>query len=335
MFGNFQELYLGYTLKIQEEKPLDPSSNNLIRRRGIALASDEQIIVSTELTYSTDLTTIVNELKYKLKRNLNQGLIGINTTDKGQNQISNNDTLNLSETIGVNPIGLNNEKATTNNRTANNIAGQQLEPADPRETRIGNQPFTPDEEVGKGAQIISNNSSDTKNIDLGSLITPIITQAEEEDPELKAIRDVFDTLGSVNTGNLSKILSEPGNQNLTDEELVSKLKSSILSGIDPNPDKVEEVKNKTQQWYAGLQQQTKIDWEQLYQDNRWKKIPIPPYEVYYNNIEKQELPKWVIFLLRNRYTETEIDYGISQDEIRDKYKIVIKDDGTVEVTLRP
>jgi hypothetical protein len=39
---------------------------------------------------------------------------------------------------------------------------------------------------------------------------------------------------------------------LTDEELVSKLKESILSSIDPNPDKVKEVEKKTQQWYDGL-----------------------------------------------------------------------------------
>lgn len=335
VFGNFQELYLGYTLKIQEEKPIGATDNSLLRRRGIALTSDEKIVVSTELTFSTDLNTIVNELKYKLGRNLDQGLIGVNTPDRGQNQITDDDALNLSENIGANPIGLNNEKSTSNNRATSNIAGQQSEPANPRETRIGNQPFTPDEQVGTGAQSKTNTSSKSKNINLDSLITPITIQSQEEDPELSAVRDVLDTLGSVNTGTISQLLSEPGNQNLTDEELISKLKSSILSGIDPNPDKVEEVKKKTQQWYEGLQQQTKIEWEQLFMQSRFNKEPVPPYDIYYDTVEKQELPKWVKLLLRNRYTETEVDYGISQDEIRDKYKIVIKDDGSVEVTLRP
>jgi gas vesicle protein len=335
VFGNFQELYLGYTLKIQEEKPIGATSNSLIRRRGIALTSDEKIVVSTELTYSTDLNTIINELKYKLGRNLDQGLIGINTPDKKTNEISDNDALSLAQDVGANSIGINNEKASSNNRATSNIAGQQLEAANPRETRIGNQPFTNDEQVGAGAQTKNNTSSNAKNISLDSLITPITLQNQEEDPELSAVRDVLDTLGSVNTGTISKILSEPGNQNLTDEELVSKLKQSILGSLDPNPDKVEEVKKKTQQWYEGLQQQTKIEWEQLFMQSRYNKEPVPPFEIYYDTVEKQELPKWVKLLLRNRYTETEVDYGISQDEIRDKYKIVIKDDGSVEVTLRP
>ena len=342
-FGNFQELYLGYTLKVQEEKPIQATEETLIRRRGIALDSNGKIIVSTSLTFSDDLTGIVNEVKYKLGRYLDQGIIGVNTTDKGRNEIDDDNAVNLAQQIGANPIGVNNERANSNNSAASNIAGQPItniegtpiDPKQPTETRIGNQPFTPIEATDNPATIKSNTSSPNKTINLDSLITPITEQAGEEDPELSAVRDIIDTLGSVNPTQISKILSEPGSQNLTDEELVSKLKSSILSSIDPNPDKVEEIKRKTQQWYEGLQEQTKIDWEQLFRENEWRKIPTPPYSVYYDNIEKQELPKWVKFLLRNRYTQTEVDYGISQDEIRDKYKIIIKDDGSVEVTLRP
>ena len=122
---------------------------------------------------------------------------------------------------------------------------------------------------------------------------------------------------------------------MTDEELVSKLKESILSSIDPNPDKVKEVEKKTQQWYEGLKQQTRIEWEQLFMQSQFNREPAPPFDIYYDSVEEQELPKWVKFLLRNRYTQTEVDYGISQDEIRDKYKIVIGDDGSVKVKLRP
>ena len=67
---------------------------------------------------------------------------------------------------------------------------------------------------------------------------------------------------------------------MTDEELVSKLKESILSSIDPNPDKVEEVEKKTQQWYEALQQQTRIEWEQLFMQSQYSKDPVPPFEVY-------------------------------------------------------
>jgi hypothetical protein len=46
-FGNFQEIYLGYTLKIQEDKPIDKNKQNLLRRRGIALDSENNIVAAT------------------------------------------------------------------------------------------------------------------------------------------------------------------------------------------------------------------------------------------------------------------------------------------------
>jgi hypothetical protein len=343
VFGNFQELYLGYTIKVQEEKPLQATESTLIRRRGIALDSNEKIVVSTDLTFSNNLQGIVDEVRYKLSRNLDQGLIGINTTDSGNNEITDDDALNVATDLGANSIGVNNEKATSNNRATSNISGQPqtningtpINPNEQVETRIGNQPFTPEDQSGSKAQSKANTSSNAKNISLDSLITPITVQSQDEDPELKAVRDILDTIGSVNPNTISNILSVPGNQNLTDEELVSKLKESILSSIDPNPDKVKEVEKKTQQWYDGLRKQTKIEWEQLFMQSKFNKEPVPPFEVYYDNVEAQELPKWVKFLLRNRYTQTEVDYGISQDEIRDKYKLIIGDDGSVKVKLRP
>ena len=377
VFGNFQELYLGYTIKIQEEKPVGATENTLIRRRGIALASNEQIVVSTDLTFSTNLQSIVDEVKYKLSRNLDQGLIGINTTDSGTNEITDDNALSVATDIGANPIGVNNEKANSNNRATSNIAGQQQSNVDgipinlsePVETRIGNHSFGKNSQsaIGDGgistngsefsqniegstlaggriiagggnnssAQSKANTSAKEKTINLDSLITPITNQSEDEDPELSAVRDILGTIGSVNPQTISNILSVPGNQNLTDEELVSKLKESILSSIDPNPDKVKEVEKKTQQWYEGLKQQTRIEWEQLFMQSQFNREPAPPFDIYYDSVEEQELPKWVKFLLRNRYTQTEVDYGISQDEIRDKYKIVIGDDGSVKVKLRP
>jgi len=342
-FGNFQEIYLGYTIKIQEEIPLQSTSKTLLRRRGLALDSNEKIVTSTNLTFSDNLASIVDEVKYKLSRNLDQGLIGINTTDRGNNEITDGDALNVSGDLGANPIGINNEKASSNKRSSNNIAGQPItsingtpiNPNEPTKSRIGNNPFINEDVGDSSATVLSNTSAPNKNISLGSLINPITDRANEEDPELSAVRDIFSTIGSIDPIQISKILSKPGNENLTDEELVSSLKTSLLSTLDPNPDKVEEVKKKTQQWYDGLQSQTKMDWEQLFLQNQARKIPVPPFEIFYDNVEKEELPKWIKFLLRNRYTQTEVDYGISQDEIRDKYKIVIGDDGKVEIKLRP
>ena len=33
--------------------------------------------------------------------------------------------------------------------------------------------------------------------------------------------------------------------------------------------------------------------------SKYNKKPVPPFEVYYDTVEKQELPKWVKLLLRN------------------------------------
>ena len=47
----------------------------------------------------------------------------------------------------------------------------------------------------------------------------------------------------------------------------------------------------------------------------------PTIEVYFDGIEQEELEKWVKFLLTKDYTESEIQAGIKEDELRDEYKI--------------
>jgi hypothetical protein len=341
-FGNFQELYLGYTIKIQEDKPTDQNQNTLIRRRGIALDSNEKIVASTDLTFGDNLEQLVNEIKYKLNLYLNQGIIGINTADSSPNQISDSDAVGLAEDIGINPIGANNVKAEANNRAASNITpklqgdieGRFVDPSQPTETRIGGAPFTP-EDNSPAASSISGKASANKTINMDSLVSPLLQRQKEQNPEFKAIQDIFDTIGSINPSKVSQILNKPGSENMSEEELISNLKSQVLSSMDPNPDKVEELKRKTSQWYEGLRKKTRIDWEQLTMNYKKPKDPVPLYEDYYDQIEKQELPKWIKFLTRQRYTETEIQYGIDDVRIRDKYQFKFGPNSSVEVILRP
>jgi hypothetical protein len=340
-FGNYIEKYLGYTLKIAEERPTDKNIQVATRRRGIALDSNERIVATTELTFGDNIAVIVNELKFILKRNLTLGIIGLNTSDKQPNQISDSDTINLAESIGVNKLAINNLKAEANNRAASNIAGQPItsiegKPVDPNaqiETRIGNQPFTIQEEYTP-ASSLADKSSPQKSVDVEKLLSQPFNEYIQTNPSLKKITDTIDLLSRSDSKTLSSILSQPGADNFNFEEFTSNLKQSVLSSIDPNPEKVQEVKRKTEQWHEGLKAKTRTDWEIKYGgSSTYQKPPPPPYDVYYDNIEKQELPNWIRLLLRSNYTETEVNTGIASEDIRDKYTIKI--DGTkVDVKLR-
>ena len=60
-----------------------------------------------------------------------------------------------------------------------------------------------------------------------------------------------------------------------------------------------------------------------------------PFEDYFLKVEEQELPKWIKLLLRQRYTENEIQYGIDDMDIRDKFSIGFGPNSEVKVKLRP
>ena len=349
-FGNFQEIYLGYTLKIQEDKPVDKNKQNLLRRRGIALDSENNIVAATNLTFSDDLPGIINELKYKLKIRINEGIIGINTSDKQPNQISDSDALDLAENLGSNPLALSNIKAQSNDRAtsnissgnaANSIEGKPINPNEPIETRIGGGDFVKDETMGEGnimgASSVGDKESPSRIINTRALIDPILEEQKTNNPEVKAISDMLNTLSSVDSTTLSNLLKSPGSQDLSDTELFNTLKEQILSTVDPNPNKVEEVKRKTAQWYEGLRNSTRLEWEQLTLNYRPPQRPAPPeYETYFTQVEELALPQWVRTLQRAKYTDTEIQYGISDVNIRDKYQIKIgPEPNKVEVTLRP
>ena len=349
-FGNFQEIYLGYTLKIQEDKPVDKNKQNLLRRRGIALDSENNIVAATNLTFSDDLPGIINELKYKLKIRINEGIIGINTSDKQPNQISDSDALDLAENLGSNPLALSNIKAQSNNRATSNISsgnasnsieGKSINPNDPTETRIGGGAFTKDETMGEGnimgASSVGDKESPSRIINTRALLNPILEEQRTNNPEVKAISDMLNTLSSVDSTTLNNLLKSPGSQDLSDTELFNTLKEQILSTVDPNPNKVEEVKRKTAQWYEGLRNSTRLEWEQLTLNYRPPQRPAPPeYETYFTQVEELALPQWVRTLQRAKYTDTEIQYGISDVNIRDKYQIKIgPEPNKVEVTLRP
>ncbi len=349
-FGNFQEIYLGYTLKIQEDKPIDKNEKDLLRRRGIALDSENNIVAATSLTFSDDLPGIINELKYKLKIRINEGIIGINTSDKQPNQISDSDALDLAESLGSNPLALSNIKSQANDRATSNISsgnasnsieGKPINPNDPTETRIGGGAFTKDETMGEGnitgASSIGDKSSPSRIINTRALMEPILEEQKTNNPEIKAISDMLSTLSSVDSTTLSNLLKSPGSQDLSDQELFNTLKEQILSTVDPNPNKIEEVRRKTAHWYEGLRKSTRTEWEQLTLNYRPPQRPSPPeYETYFTQVEELALPQWIGTLQRQKYTDTEIQYGIDDVDIRDKYQIKIgPEPNNVRVTLRP
>ena len=345
-FGNFQEIYLGYTIKIQEDKPIDPSKQKLLRRRGIALDSNDNIVAATDLTFSDNLSQIVTEVRYKLNLYLKQGLIGVNTADASSNQITDDDALGLAEDLGANPLQTNNIKAQTNNSAISaiqgkpnySIEGRSVDPKEPIESRIGGGNFVPVDGTGiSKPPLTSKPKGNTKNktVNTDALITPLLQEQKEANPQFKAIQDVFNTLSNINPETVGQILNQPGNKQLSDEELLATLKTQVLSSLDPNPDKVKEVQRKTAQWYEGLRNQARIDWEQLTIRNNQAGIPPIPFEDYFLKVEEQELPKWVKLLLRQRYTETEIQYGIDDMDIRDKFQIGFGPNSEVKVKLRP
>jgi len=361
VFGNFQELYLGYTLKIQEEKRTDANSQVLVRRRGIALDSTGKIVASTELTFSTDLSGIVQELKIKLNQFIQQGIIGINTPDTQANEVSDEDAINLAESYGANPIGINNLKANNADNTISNVSGENPLAGgiigvqnniagtdgsiDNIETRIGNEPFSSPSSTDKNTtvqrtpvntpsnnemQVTGNNSSTVnRKIDLQKLTSIPLNQFINENPSLKNISDTFSTLSKISPAQLSAILSQPGAENISEEELLTKLKTQILSEIDPNPEKVDEIRVLTNQFLDALEGVVRLEWEAA-----TRSIPIQyrtPFEIYYDRVEKDKLQEFIQSLLKKDYTETEVQLGVSKEEIGDKYSIKI--DGT-KVTVK-
>jgi hypothetical protein len=346
VFGNFQESYYGYTLKIQEEKRIDPNVQVLVRRRGIALDSNEKIVASTELTFSTDLIGIVQELKIKLNQFVQQGVIGFNTLDIQPNEISDEDAINLAESYGASPIGINNLKANNADNSITDVAnGIRTEDLDNIETRIGNEPFsspstnninttvqgvpvsTPN---NTEMQVTGNNSpTNTKKIDLQKLLFTPFNQFINENPSLKNLTDTFSTLNKLSPSQLSKVLSQPGIENLNEEELITKLKSQILSELDPNPEKVAKIQKLTNQFLDALEGVIRVEWEAA-----TRNTPINyriPFEEYYKRVEDDKIQEFVEGLLRKDFTETEIQLGIGKEEISDKYSIKIEE---TKVTVR-
>ena len=322
-FGNFQEVYLGYLIRIQEEKPISDTAkgeSNLTRRRGVAFDSEENLVVGSDLTFSDDLDLIVNETKYKIKRNIQQGIIGVGTPSN--QQFTDDDALKIAESTGANPLAVNNIKAEANNRNANSIdggSGGQIN-TDPVAMRTGNSKF--EEAGGDPATIVSNQSSPNKTINTGALIQKPFADFIEENPSLKKMQDTFKLLQGASTSQLNDIMSSPGVFDLNGEELAEKLKSNIINAINPNPEKIAEIKSKTTVWLEGLKESTKIDYEQIVLNmHPMQRAAYPPFEVYYDGIEAGELDKWIRFLLSKGYTQEEIESGVQEEELRDEYKI--------------
>ena len=322
VFGNFVELYLGYTLKIQEEKPINPSDSTLVRRRGVALDSNEFIVAGTQLTFSTDLGTIIQELKFQLKRDVESGVLGINTTDKDPNEIDDDTAIEMARTTGGNALAISNLKAQQSNRAAAQPELRDNPDQTPTEARVGNTAFRSIDDA-QPARSTPNSSVKNKPLDTQTLVKNDLNEFINSDPSLSKIANNFNILSGASSSQLNQVLSQPGVEELSEDELIANLKESILSEMDPNPDKIEEVKNKTEQWYEGLKAKAQADYDRLVARTPMAKKILPPFEEYFNKIEEQELPKWIKLLLRQRYTETEVNYGIQLDDIREEYRIKI------------
>ena len=326
-FGNFAEKYLGYTIKIQEEIEDNTNAQKASRRRGIALDSLEKIAVSTELTFSDNLSGIVNEVKFLLRRDIDAGILGVNTPDQQPNEVSDTDALNLAKTVGANPIAVSNIESENNNQAASSLP-----------TTINLSSTSPD--AGFSAQIRSDGSSPRKPLNVQNIAQTGIQDFIKESPSLSSLSANLGTINKATPSQLSNILKEPGVENLTEEELLQKLKGEILSTVDPNPEKVDEVKEKTKQWYEGLRGKARADFDRLKLSAR-----IPPivggkifpasesyeFEPYISKIELQEIPKWVKLLLRSGYTQLEVDAGLGGEGIKDKYEIKTLPNGKIEV----
>ena len=321
-FGNFQEKFMGYVIRIQEEKPLEDIveglPSRLTRRRGVAFDNDGKLFAASDLTFSDDLNLIVNETKFKIRRNIELGVMDVGTLEN--QTITDDDALKLAETAGANKLAVSNIKAEANNRnTSIQGAGGDTDPT-PMAMRTGNEPF---EEVGgQPAESVDNQSSPNKTINPAALIQEPFAEFISENPSLKKMQDTFKLLQGASMSELSAIMSDPGALNLNGEELAEKLKNNILGSIDPNPEHVEEIKKKTEVWYEGLKEKAKVDYDQLVLNTHPKqRSKFPTFEVYFDGIEQEELEKWVKFLLTKDYTESEIQAGIKEDELRDEYKI--------------
>ena len=338
-FGNFAEKYKGYTIKIQEEIEDNVNAQRATRRRGIAFDSIENIVVSTDLTFSDNLSQIVNEVKFLIDQLIREGVIGINTTDGQGNEPSDDDVINIVEGIGGNPVAISNLRAEKNNKTAASLPDK---PGKPTKSRIGNEPFESNADSKIPTRGKTNAGSDKQPIQIQGVAQAGIDAFVEATPELKSLANNLSTINRATTSQLSNILKEPGVENMTEEELVEKLKGDILSGIDPNPEKIEEVKAKTQEWYRGIRAKARVDFNQLAQaaaqTTRPKGgrpltsgKPAPEFEPFVTKIELKEIPKWIKLLRRSKYTQAEIDAGLQGEGIRDKYEIKIDEDGKIDI----
>ena len=344
-FGNFQEYYRGYNIKIQEEIEDNVNAQTATRRRGIALDSDERITVSTELTFANKLSQIVNEVKFLIDRDIKLGLIGVNTTDAQANQPSDDDAMNLAKTAGANKVAVSNIEAENNDKASSTLPDR---PARPVQSRVGNQPFESNVDAPIQNRGKSTGGSKKKPINVPALAQAGLEKFIDETPALKTLASNLGTFNAATTDQLANIFNRPGIENMTEDELVELLKDDILTGLDPNPDKIEEVKEKTQKWYLGIRAKARVSFDALAQSQQQGGIkgaiksfrkrggattgkPKPEFEPFVTKIELKEIPKWIKLLRKQKYTQGEIDAGLQNEGITDKYQIKIDEDGKINI----
>lgn len=328
IFGNYSEIYLGYTLKIQEERPTDQNSQVAIRRRGIALDNNELLVASTKLTFATDLNTIVQELKFILKKKVEDGVIGPGTLDTTPNRISDDDAIAVAESIGANPLAINNIKAENNNKITSNLSTSPDK--EPLQTRVGNENFRP-KIVSPTTGLVNDGGSNREPIKVNPLVQSALREFVDENPGLKKVSQTVARIDRLDSLQLSQLQRIPNGNNLTTEERIQRSKENILSNVDPNPDKLKEVSSKTQTWYEGLKGRAEADFEQLTLSSGGSESD---FDKYFEKIVKDELKNWTRLLLNSGYSEQEVELGVQVNEIRENFRFEIQDDGEIIVKKR-
>ena len=263
-----------------------------------------------------------------------QGVSGSNITlGMGFSNLSTNNTqgdiITSTDTPGV--LGVSNTIAS-NNTVETRIGNEPFSSPDSnnRVTTVQNTPVntpnnTPMQVTGNKAPAIN------KKIDLQKITDKSLNDFITSNASLKGIQDSLSTISLLSPTQLSKMLSGPGSENLNEEELIAKLKANIFSELNPNPDKVNEVRSKVDTFTDALRNVIRAEWEAAtrYVDEEYK----VPFEIYYNEVEDDKIKDFIQQLNGSQlYTEEEISLGITRTEIQDKYQIII--DGS-KVSVRP
>ena len=184
-------------------------------------------------------------------------------------------------------------------------------------------------------------------IDIDSICLGTLDMFVKKDTEFVAATDL--NLGDLEYHNVANafIGSIQGHPIL--KNCIDHIVEIVEKDSDEKKSKIEEVKEKTRKWYSGLRGKARADFDRIKLSasipsgglkgalglGGGKKIfktgDAYEFEPFITKIELKEIPKWIKLLLRSGYTQNEIDAGLQDEGVRDKYDIKIDDKGKVDI----